>query len=90
MPSTPLQILPESALVARANALCNEACSLQNRGEFARGAALLEQAEHLCELAGVPPVPWGPVSRLKRPRRVIREVVHGTEGVSGGVPSAGA
>jgi hypothetical protein len=38
----------------------------------------------------VDPVPCGPVSRFGRPSTMIREVVHGTEGVSGGVPSAGA
>lgn len=35
-------------------------------------------------------VPCGPVSRFGRPSTMMREVVHGTEGVSGGVPSAGA
>jgi Integrase core domain len=41
-------------------------------------------------VAAVDPVPCGPVSRFGRPSTMIREVVHGTEGVSGGVPSAGA
>ena len=51
MPSSTLNAPPELALVARANALCDEACSMQEAGEFARASAVLEQAELLCEQA---------------------------------------
>lgn len=39
--------------------------------------------------SAVDPVPCGPVSRFGRPSMMIWEVVHGTEGIPGGVPSAG-